>query len=177
MVQSARVDPRAIRDAYDRSAGDYDRRFAPLQAAKYEAVLARVDVPRGARVLDVGGGTGLLLARLGLDRPAVVLDFSRPMLARAPAAAWRVVADVRRLPLADRRFDRVFAITSLLLPPVARAGAVRELARVVAPGGRVAVTVLRDEAAGLEDELRAAGLVPAPRFDAGQDVGWVCALA
>jgi ubiquinone/menaquinone biosynthesis C-methylase UbiE len=169
------VDPLAIRRAYDVSAADYDRRFLALQAPKYAAVLARLDVPPAARVADLGGGTGLLLAHLPpLARPPLLLDFSLPMLARAPAAALRVRGDLRRLPLRSASLDRVFAITSLLLPPRLRSVALLELARVLAPDGRLALTVLADEAAGLEDDLRAAGLRPGPAFRCGQDLGWVC---
>lgn len=170
------MDPGDIRRAYDRSAGAYDARFAAIQGPKYDAVLARVDVPAGARVADLGGGTGLLVGRLPpLARRPIVLDFSRPMLALAPAAADRVQGDLRRLPLRERSIDRAFVITALLLPPRARVGALLELARVLAPGGRLALTVLADEAAGLEDDLRACGLRPGPRFACGQDVGVVCA--
>jgi ubiquinone/menaquinone biosynthesis C-methylase UbiE len=169
------VDPRTLRDAYDRSASDYEARFAALQAPKHEAVLARLDVPEDARVADLGAGTGLLAARLPrLSRPAVLLDLSRAMLARAPAGAPRVQADLRRLPLGDGSIDRAFVITALLLDPRARVGALVELARVLAPDGAAAVTVLRDEAQGLEDDLRASGLAPGARFECGQDVGWIC---
>lgn len=169
------VNPDDIRHAYDLSAGAYEARFAPLQAPKYEAVLARMDVPPTARVADLGGGTGLLLARLAaLSRPPVLVDFSHAMLALAPARAWRVQGDLRRLPLRDATIDRAFAITALLLAPRARVGALLEVARVLAPGGRLGLTVLAEEAAGLEDDLRACGLRPSERFACGQDVGWVC---
>lgn len=172
------MDPDDIRRAYDRSAAAYDGRFSPLQAPKYEAVLARLDVPADARVADLGGGTGLLLGHLpALARPPVVVDFSRAMLAAAPPRAARVQGDLRRLPLRDASFDRVFAITALLLSPRARVGALLELARVLAPGGRLGLTVLADEAPGLEDDLRACGLRPGERFTCGQDVGWICDAA
>lgn len=169
------MNPDDIRHAYDRSAGAYDGRFAALQAPKYAAVLARLDVPARARVADLGGGTGMLLAHLpALARPPVVVDFSRPMLARAPAGAWCVLGDLRRLPLRDACIDRAFAITALLLSSRARVGALLEVARVLAPGGCLGLTVLAEEAAGLEDDLRACGLRPGERFTCGQDVGWVC---
>lgn len=170
------MNPADIRHAYDVSAGSYDARFEALQAPKYEAVLARLDVPREARVADLGGGTGMLLSRLPpLARPPLLVDFSRGMLARAPAGAARVQGDLRRLPLRTGSIDRAFAITALLLPPRLRAGALLELARVLAPGGRLGLTVLAREAEGLEDDLRACGLRPGERFECGQDVGWICA--
>lgn len=138
-------------------------------------MLARLDVPPAARVADLGGGTGLLLAHLPpLARAPALVDFSFPMLARAPRTAHRVQGDLRRLPLRSASFDRVFAITSLLFPPRLRSFALLELARVLAPDGRLALTVLQEEAAGLEDDLRAAGLRPGPAFPCGQDLGWIC---
>lgn len=135
-----------------------------------------MDVPVGARVADLGGGTGLLLSHLPpLERPPLVVDFSPAMLARAPARAARVAGDLRRLPLRDACVDRAFAITALLLGPRARVGALLEVARVLAPGARLGLTVLADEAQGLEDDLRACGLRPGERFACGQDVGWICA--
>lgn len=169
------MNPEDIRRAYDVSAAAYDARFAPLQAPKYDAVFARLDVPPTARVADLGGGTGLLLARLpALAVPPVVVDFSRSMLALAPAKATRVQGDLRRLPLRDACIDRAFAITALLLPPRARVAALLEVARVLVPGGRLGLTVLADEAHGLDHDLRACGLRPGARFVCGQDVGWIC---
>ncbi|RMG15816.1 MAG: class I SAM-dependent methyltransferase [Planctomycetota bacterium] len=168
--------PRLLREAYDRSADRYDARFAALQAEKYDALLARLSVDPRARVADLGCGTGLLLARLPrLERPPLALDFSGPMLRRASAGAWRVQGDLRRLPLASDRFDLVFSVTSLLLAPGSARGALAEMARVLAPGGCLALTLLaRDRGFGVEEALRAVGFLPGPPFSCGQDVGWIC---
>src|SRR5690606_33162695 len=109
-----------------------------------------------------------------LSRAPVLVDFSRRMLERAPPRAARVQGDLRRLPLREGSIDRAFAITALLLEPRARVGALLEVARVLAPGGLLALTVLADEAAGLDDVRRACGLAPGERFACGQDVGWIC---
>jgi hypothetical protein len=45
---------------------------------------------------------------------------------------------------------------------------------VLAPGGWLALSVLRAAAGGMEAELRAAGLAPGPRRECGQDYGWIC---
>lgn len=166
-----------LRRSYDRSAAGYEERFAALQAPKYEAVLARWRPPEGARLLDLGAGTGLLLRRLGpRTPPPVALDLSGAMLARCPATGvHRVQGDLLRLPFRPASCDGVLAITSLLLPAGQRVAALLEVARVLRPGGVLALTLLRADApADLSADLSAVGLAATPRFECGQDVGWIC---
>lgn len=105
-------------------------------------------VPPGLRVADVGTGTGILaleLAALGLD--VVGIDRSEAMLERArtkwqamqDAGPGRVrfeVADAHALPLDDASVDAALAhmVLHSLEDP---ARAVREMARIVRPGGQV----------------------------------------
>jgi ubiquinone/menaquinone biosynthesis C-methylase UbiE len=111
------------------------------------------------RVLDVGCGRGLLLIgaarRLSTGR-AVGLDLWRTRdqagndpaatmaNARAEGVAERVRlchGDARRLPFGDRTFDAVVSSLALhnLRGAGGRAAAVGEIARVLKPGGRVAI--------------------------------------
>jgi demethylmenaquinone methyltransferase / 2-methoxy-6-polyprenyl-1,4-benzoquinol methylase len=100
----------------------------------------------GARVLDVATGTGMvaaeLLARHG-DCTIVGIDQSEQMLAgaRARFAGDRrvelVEGQAERLPFADDSFDAL-TFTYLLRYVDDPPATVRELARVVRPGGRVA---------------------------------------
>jgi demethylmenaquinone methyltransferase/2-methoxy-6-polyprenyl-1,4-benzoquinol methylase len=112
------------------------------------AMVSSVPVGRGARVLDVATGTGMVARELIRRHGCVVvgLDQSEEMLARAQAKAaadpeMRSVEFVRgeaeRLPFADGEFD---ALTfTYLLRYVDDPGAtMRELARVVRPGGTIA---------------------------------------
>ena len=119
---------------------------------------SRLDVRPGMRVLDVGCGQGrhtFEAYRLGAD--VVSLDLLADDLAvtrqwcaaialagDAPAAATTtaVRADLRLLPFPDASFDRVIASEVLEHIPDDRA-ALSEIARVLKPGGAVAVTVPR----------------------------------
>ena len=105
-------------------------------------------VRREDRLLDVGTGTGAVLAALARrgDRPchATGVDASEAMLARVGPLprGWALVrADIKALPFASGSFD--VAIVSYLLHVLdapARIPALREIARVLRPGGLV-VTV------------------------------------
>ncbi len=118
--------------------------------ANAEAVDA-VDVQPGDRTLDVGFGGGVGLRAL-LDSPAgsvAGVDPSPDMVARArrrfaeEVRAHRLqVAQggVPRLPFPDDCFERIITVhTAYFWPEPERAA--RELRRVLAPGGRVAVVV------------------------------------
>jgi demethylmenaquinone methyltransferase / 2-methoxy-6-polyprenyl-1,4-benzoquinol methylase len=101
-------------------------------------MVAGLDVHAGLRVLDVAAGTGSI-TRLLTDSGATVvsLDQSNQMLEQAVArGATGVRATAESLPFPDESFDRV--TFGYLLRYVADVpAAMRELARVLRPGGRI----------------------------------------
>ncbi|HEY7063377.1 MAG TPA: class I SAM-dependent methyltransferase [Chloroflexota bacterium] len=107
------------------------------------AALDGARVTRGTRLLDAGCGAGLgaLLASLrgatvaGLDASAGLLAVAR---ARVPEADLRE-GELEALPFADAAFDAVVAVNSVFYA-ADMAAAMREIVRVVRPGGRVVAT-------------------------------------
>lgn len=125
----------------------YASTFAPLCGGTLGPVLAAAGVSGadpGLRVLDVGAGTGDLAAAAlaaGADVTAVDPDPDMLALARDRAPRARLGrAGLPLLPFANAAFDAVLANFVVNHVPDPRA-AVSELARVTAPGGRVAVTI------------------------------------
>ncbi|WP_280265839.1 class I SAM-dependent methyltransferase [Nocardia wallacei] len=130
-----------------RPAGFFAATGRTMQADRRDAV--RVLRLRGARrVLDIACGPGnfthYLSERLSGDGYAVGIDFSVPMLRRAvtdncgPRTGY-VRGDARRLPFPDGSFDAVCCFGALYLIPDPMVAA-REMIRVLAPGGRIAIS-------------------------------------
>jgi demethylmenaquinone methyltransferase/2-methoxy-6-polyprenyl-1,4-benzoquinol methylase len=147
-----RLDPADVERMFDRIAGPYDLMNRLMTAGldrRWRAIAARESgVGRGATVLDACCGTGdlaLELARtVGRVGEVTGLDFSAEMLARAarkPAGEdaatvkW-VRGDATAMPFEDDSFAAATIAFGLRNLPDPEAG-LRELARVVRPGGRV----------------------------------------
>ncbi|HEX3213864.1 MAG TPA: class I SAM-dependent methyltransferase, partial [Actinomycetota bacterium] len=118
---------------------------AERTAAEVNGVVGQLGLAPGARLLDLCCGPGrhaVPLAQLGYR--VTGLDLSRPLLARAAAAAagqrvGLVAADMRRLPFADGSFDAVlnlFNAFGYLEDEAQDELVLAEVARVLAPGGR-----------------------------------------
>jgi ubiquinone/menaquinone biosynthesis C-methylase UbiE len=127
--------------AYDRYLGRWSRLFLP-------ALIEAAACGRGDRVLDVATGPGdaALAVRAVVDSEGMVIGCDiAPAMARAASqrsgGTLPVVADAQRLPFRDGTFDAVICQLGLMFFPSPR-DALVEFARIVRPGGRVAVGVL-----------------------------------
>jgi demethylmenaquinone methyltransferase/2-methoxy-6-polyprenyl-1,4-benzoquinol methylase len=122
--------------------------------------VAALELGERPRVVDVATGTGDLAIAIARSRPgaAVVgIDTSREMLAVAAAKVARAElaarielreGDAQALPLASCEMDAATIAFGIRNVPD-RAAALRELARVVRPGGKVAILELGEPGSGL----------------------------
>ncbi|HEX6454235.1 MAG TPA: class I SAM-dependent methyltransferase [Trebonia sp.] len=164
-------------------AADWDSKFGDDMPV-YAAAVREAGIADGGTVIDVGCGTGRAIPPLreavgpsgtvlAVDLTPEMLEEARPKCAMARAAL--VLADARRLPLADGAADAVFAagLVTHLPDPVA---GFAELARVTRSGGRLvlfhpsgrAALAARHGRTLRPDEPLAAG----PLRDATTAAGW-----
>lgn len=115
---------------------------AATEAIEREALFALAGEVAGRRVLDIGCGDGALAAILrergadvvGIDADPAMIEAARR---RLPDADFRV-GDAASVPFPDGSFDLAFLVTVLCLTEN-RAAILREVARVLKPGGRLVV--------------------------------------
>jgi SAM-dependent methyltransferase len=140
-IQS-RPDWTGVDEGWGRKAIDFATLAEPANCREYVALHHRLSVDAGDRLLDVACGSGLALVLAGL-RGAVCagIDASQRLVAvardRNPSADIQV-GDMHSLPWGDGSFD---VVTSFRGVWGTTAGAVGEIRRVLAPGGRLGLTV------------------------------------
>ena len=152
LTENEAAHERAVKEMFAGIAGRYDllnhvlslnidRTWRRKVSRSLADVLARPD----ARVLDVACGTGDLSIELQRGSSASVIgtDFCRPMLAIADEKSRDlgipfVEADAMRLGFADNTFDAVTIAFGLRNLPNYEHG-LRELCRVLRPGGRLVI--------------------------------------
>jgi len=132
--------------SYDAVAATYDRLSAPrVFAPVAQDLIRQVDLHAGARVLDVGCGTGVAarfaLEGVGADGLVVGLDLSPAMLALARNKGVRrvVCGRIPTLPFPDGSFDAVVANFVVNHCEDYRA-ALGDMTRVLRVGGRLGIT-------------------------------------
>ena len=134
----------------------FSRRYTKIALPEFQPygdrLVQMASLRRGMWVLDVATGPGepalTAARRVGLRGLVLGIDFSPAMLrtaaSRARQSGFRNVQfrnmDAEHLKLPDMMFERVFCRFGLMLMPDAQE-ALREIYRVLVPGGRVAVAV------------------------------------
>lgn len=125
----------------------YEDLFAPGMFRPWaEWVIDRTALRPGERVVDIacGPGVGARIAAERVGDPALVkgCDINEGMIEtarrRAPEIEW-ATAPAEDLPYGDDSFDVALCLLGLMFFPE-KVGALAEMRRVVAPGGRVVVT-------------------------------------
>lgn len=123
----------------------YDEPGNPIIALEQAIVGELLGAAPHGRALDAACGTGRHASTLvALGHTVSGIDLTPEMLERARAnvpEADFAVADLRALPFADASFETVVCGLALAHLP-ALDGAIGELSRVLAPGGRLIVSVL-----------------------------------
>jgi ubiquinone/menaquinone biosynthesis C-methylase UbiE len=142
--------PVSTRDWYD-FIGQLSEIFPEIHPGGRQATLGLIEMcglDETSRVLDVGCGSGATASRIAADYGSQVygVDISEVMIANAKERARRLgllerldfrEADVLDLPFEDGWFD-VVIVESVLMPmPGDKRLAMREMVRVVRPGGKV----------------------------------------
>jgi ubiquinone/menaquinone biosynthesis C-methylase UbiE len=144
------------RTGWGKSIIGYDAAFGIVTRLTVEPTLNAADVRAGMRVLEVCCGPGMLAeGAIARGAQAVGLDFSNVVeLARkmVPAAQFQQ-GDAQDLPFPDNSFDAAVCGYGLMHVPDSEK-VLREMQRVVRPGGRIAVSVWDSK-----DPLNGFGLV------------------
>jgi SAM-dependent methyltransferase len=125
-----------LSDRFDRTA---DRYAAESRTRDWSAMVEWAQPRPGDEALDVAAGPGMLSgALLPSVARAVALDASAALLSHAPAGVEAVQGDAAAVPFPDAAFDIVTCVNGLHhlddMP-----AALREMVRVLRPGGRLVV--------------------------------------
>jgi demethylmenaquinone methyltransferase/2-methoxy-6-polyprenyl-1,4-benzoquinol methylase len=137
-------DPHEVASMFDDVARRYDVTNTVLSAGRdrywRRATRAALRIGPGDTVLDLAAGTAVSTVELARSSAwCVAADFSAGMLAAGRARAVpKVAADATALPFSDAVFDAV-TISFGLRNVVDYPAALREMARVTRPGGRLVV--------------------------------------
>ena len=156
-------------DRVYRRKGDDVSWFQPTLARSL-AIIDRLELPAGARAIDVGSGSSTLVDDLLargfsevtlVDLSEVALDATRTRLGERAERVNFVVGDITRAPLAKDAYDLWHdrAVFHFLTEPEARAAYVRQVLRALKPGGHVIVATF-----GREGPEQCSGL-PVARYD------------
>ncbi|MEU0721795.1 class I SAM-dependent methyltransferase [Streptomyces lavendulocolor] len=132
-----------VRRSWNRNAPWYDRCMRHYDRLLVGDGRSWVCAQAGWKVLEVAVGTGLNLPHypagaevIGVDLSPEMLERARPRAAASPAAVTLVEASAMALPFSDAHFGTVVCTLALCCMSDERA-AIREMHRVLRPGGRL----------------------------------------
>jgi ubiquinone/menaquinone biosynthesis C-methylase UbiE len=154
----ASLQRRVQRYGWDRAAPDYEKLWQEQLSVAQDELLLRAALTAGDRVLDVACGTGLVTFRaaqtVGSSGHVLGVDISGRMIDAAQQRAQERKltnvtfsrTDAESLDIASGSFDVVLCSLGLMYLPNPEL-AVREMRRVLRPGGRVALAVWGERSA------------------------------
>ena len=141
-------------DGWSKGAAGYVDQFENYTRLYVDDALGLLGVIDGSRLLDVAAGTGVVALRaVELGAVVTAIDFAEGMVRRLEErfrtskalpmnnqhqVAQAMVMDGQKLTFSDGTFDHAISMFGLMFFPDADAG-IAEMARVVRPGGRIAI--------------------------------------
>src|SRR5919205_3599692 len=143
------MDAKSVQEFFERVATDWDTmRLAYYDERVIEKMAEVAGIAEGSEIADVGTGTGFVAAGLaprvkrviGIDNASAMLRVAHENLDYLGVSnAELLVGDLAGLPLADNSVDAAFANMVLhhAVDPVAM---LKEMARIVRPGGMIVLT-------------------------------------
>jgi ubiquinone/menaquinone biosynthesis C-methylase UbiE len=148
----AKLQRRIQRYGWDAAAKVYEAAWRENVAPAHAAMFARAELRRGEKVLDVACGSGLVTFRaaeiVGHEGLVTAIDISEEMarlvyeqaqrIGKANVQAKRMDADAMDLP--DEAYDVALCALGLMFVPVPEQS-VKEIFRILRPGGRIVVAV------------------------------------
>lgn len=149
-----------VASRYSIDAGYYRDLWGPLLRPLSLRLFDSLPLAQAGRVLDLGSGAGLLLDDLGRAASisaTLAVDCSVGMLELVPPGHQRAAMDAHRLGISSKSFD-VAVLAFILFHSTDPPACLREVCRVLRPGGSVGVVTWGRDLISTVDEIVAAEL-------------------